>query len=286
MRRLGGLTSVHVLPQPDLGHVLYRAVGIEDLIRLDHASVVLPVDDRLLLVSDGVHGALDDRQIAALLAARGNAETDARRITTAALAAGSQDNASAVLIDILDLPAPDHDIITAGMAHLPIEAPPSAGDNVDGFRLEQLLADGGYARVFRAVDSQSGSDVVVKFPKPAVLAEPAMREAFVREALIGVRVASPFVGQVLAVGEERQGRLYTVMPFYRGETLADRLKKNGFISLRQGLKIAVQLTRAVVALPRRSEEHTSELPSLMRISSDVFCFKKHKQTNSIPQTHN
>src|SRR3546814_6228888 len=96
-----------------------------------------------------------------------------------------------------------------------------------------------------AVDSQSGSDVVVKFPKPAVLAEPAMREAFVREALIGVRVASPFVGQVLAVGEERQGRLYTVMPFYRGETLADRLKKNGFIPLRQGLKIAVQPTPAV-----------------------------------------
>src|SRR3546814_17801526 len=102
MRRLGGLTSVHVLPQPDLRHVLYRAVGIEDLIRLDHASVELAVHDRLLLVSDGVHGALDDRQIAALLAARGNAETDARRITTAALAAGSQDHASAVLIDILD----------------------------------------------------------------------------------------------------------------------------------------------------------------------------------------
>src|SRR3546814_12388273 len=75
------------------------------------------------------------------------------------------------------------------MAHLPIEAPPSAGNNVDGFRLEQLLADGRYARVFRAVDSQSGSDVVVKFPKPAVLAEPAMREAFVREALTSIGVA-------------------------------------------------------------------------------------------------
>src|SRR3546814_1691170 len=133
---------------------------MEDLIGLDHARVELAVHDRLLLVSDGVHGALNDRKSAALLAARGNAETDARRITTAALAAGSQDNASAVQIDILDLPAPDHDIITAGMAHLPIEAPPSAGDNVDGFRLEQLLADGRYARVFRAVDSQSGSDEI------------------------------------------------------------------------------------------------------------------------------
>src|SRR3546814_7268450 len=31
--------------------------------------------------------------------------------------------------------------------------------------------------------------------------------------------------------------------------------------------------------PRRSEEHTSELQSLMRISYAVFCLKKKKQTN-------
>src|SRR3546814_9659475 len=69
--RLVRLTSAHVLPQPDLRHVLYRAVGIEDLTRLDHATVELAVHDRLLLVSDVALGALADRQIAALLAARG-----------------------------------------------------------------------------------------------------------------------------------------------------------------------------------------------------------------------
>src|SRR3546814_2669163 len=31
---------------------------------------------------------------------------------------------------------------------------------------------------------------------------------------------------------------------------------------------------------RRSEEHTSELQSLMRISYAVFCFKKNKQNNT------
>src|SRR3546814_10224276 len=30
----------------------------------------------------------------------------------------------------------------------------------------------------------------------------------------------------------------------------------------------------------RSEEHTSELQSLMRISYDVFCLKKHKTNNT------
>src|SRR3546814_8458212 len=33
-------------------------------------------------------------------------------------------------------------------------------------------------------------------------------------------------------------------------------------------------------LPGRSEEHTSELPSLMRISYAVFCLKKKKQINT------
>src|SRR3546814_5678740 len=34
----------------------------------------------------------------------------------------------------------------------------------------------------------------------------------------------------------------------------------------------------------RSEEHTSELQSLMRISYAVFCLKK-KKTNTLPNTH-
>src|SRR3546814_2836556 len=37
--------------------------------------------------------------------------------------------------------------------------------------------------------------------------------------------------------------------------------------------------RPVVDLARRSEEHTSELQSLMRISYAVFCLKKKKQQN-------
>src|SRR3546814_3660065 len=38
-------------------------------------------------------------------------------------------------------------------------------------------------------------------------------------------------------------------------------------------------------LPRRSEEHTSELQSLMRISYAVFCLKKKKIHHTNPLTH-
>src|SRR3546814_7882733 len=37
-------------------------------------------------------------------------------------------------------------------------------------------------------------------------------------------------------------------------------------------------------LPQRSEEHTSELQSLMRISYAVFCLKKKKSTNNHEET--
>src|SRR3546814_1996404 len=39
-----------------------------------------------------------------------------------------------------------------------------------------------------------------------------------------------------------------------------------------------QLVAATPGVPIRSEEHTSELQSLMRISYAVFCLKKKKQT--------
>src|SRR3546814_4447472 len=46
-----------------------------------------------------------------------------------------------------------------------------------------------------------------------------------------------------------------------------------------------ELQRAASVLPARSEEHTSELQSLMRISYAVFCLKKKtkKKQSTIPQ---
>src|SRR3546814_9323061 len=70
----------------------------------------------------------------------------------------------------------------------------------------------------------------------------------------------------------------------------DRVRINSWESLRSVIRLSVDflagpsvLFRLVLQLPlmsRRSEEHTSELQSLMRISYAVFCLKKNnKHTN-------
>src|SRR3546814_2227905 len=58
-------------------------------------------------------------------------------------------------------------------------------------------------------------------------------------------------------------------------------------------KSTTRLTPATVLSPeppapvcRRSEEHTSELQSLMRISYAVFCLKKKKLNDQTKPTHN
>jgi len=264
--RLVQLSEDHTRSHPDQRHILYRALGIEERLRLDHHDIALAEHDRLLLTSDGVHGVLSAKKLEKLLGARNSADVDAQAIVDTALASGSQDNASAIVLDVVALPAMDHDSVAGDIDRLPILNPPGEGESVDGFRLDTLIADGHYTRLFRATDMVSGQSVAIKFPKPALLTEGGARLAFAREILVGSRVSSPFVGGVIMVPQERQSRLYGVMPFYEGETLEARLARP--LGLAEGLEIAIRLTRGVAALHRLDIIHRDIKPDNVILTND------------------
>src|SRR3546814_6806996 len=67
--------------------------------------------------------------------------------------------------------------------------------------------------------------------------------------------------------------------------VCDIIQLPAFLSRQTDLVVAMAKTGAVINIkkaqflaPQRSEEHTSELQSLMRISYAVFCLKKNKNT--------
>ena len=254
------LTKDHTLDRPDLAHVLYRAIGIEESLRLDHATRGLNAHDRFLLCSDGVHGPLSDRRIAEILARRTDPEDAARRLVKAAIDAGGQDNASAVIVDILSLPETDHASLESSRAGLPVGDPPRPGDSVDGFDLEDVLSDGRYSRLFRAQDRVADRRVVLKFPQPRVASDATYLAAFTREAWVASHARSPFVGEVLELPEGRQTRLYSVMPYYAGETLEARLLREPPLSLAEGVDLAIKLCKAVTALHRAGIIHRDIKP--------------------------
>lgn len=261
------LTEDHVLAQPGLSHVLYRAIGIEPDLRLDVRAVALKAHDRLLLTTDGVHGAVSEEDLARLMARRASPEADAQAIIDKAGAEETRDNATAIVIDIIRIGAVDQDAIGAEAAGLAILPVPKVGDNVDRFRLERLLSDGRYTRVFIARDEEGGGQVVLKFPKPALVSESGARGTFLRESFIGRRIDSPFVGKVLTLDMGRQSGLYIAQPLYTGRTLHARIADQVF-DIPEGVHVAIRLAKAVAALHRQGIAHRDIKPDNVILEAD------------------
>lgn len=257
---LSQLSTDHTLPRPEDSHVLFRAIGIEQTVKLDYSVHMLEPHDRLLLTSDGVHGVMTDLALEDLGSRLGPPDRDADAIVEAALAMGSTDNMSAIVIDVVALPDPAHGGLAALAAGLPVSSPPSIGESVDGFRIERQLSDGEQSRSFLARGGPSGEGrFVLKFPRPDTLTDHGARESFVRELLIGARVKSPFVAEIFQLPPESQSRVYTVMPFYDGRTLEAALR-SGPMSYSTGLAVAAKLARGVIALHRLGVIHRDIKP--------------------------
>jgi serine/threonine protein phosphatase PrpC len=259
--RLTCLTTDHVREGgPGKSRVLYRALGVETEARLDYASQPMARHDRFLLCSDGVHGFLTAETIAEILRERSASGDTARALVANALQWGSTDNCTALVLDVVDLPTAQSADIGTTIMQLPLIPVPVGGEAVDGFLLKVLLSDGRYTRLFGALDEVEGGEVALKFPKPQVAAVATYRAAFVREAWVGARVHSPWVGRIIELPPGRQTCLYTVMPLYQGELLETRLTRRPSVGLEEGRNIAIKLARAVAALHRADIIHRDIKP--------------------------
>jgi serine/threonine protein kinase len=152
------------------------------------------------------------------------------------------------VVDVVDLPTAASADIGAAIMRLPLIPVPIEGETVDGFVLKVLVSDGRYTRLFGAVDEVEGGEVVLKFPKPQVASEAIYHAAFVREAWVGARVHSPWLGRTIELPPGRQTCLYTVMPLYPGELLETRLARRPAMGLEEGRNITIKLARAAAAL--------------------------------------
>lgn len=249
--RLVTLTVDHVregTPGGGRSTTLARALGVETEVPLDYSSQPLARHDRFLLCTDGVHAFLPAEAIAEILRDRSASDVSARALVAAALEAGSTDNCSALVVDIVDLPSAESADIGAAIMQLPLVPVPVDGESVDGFLLKVLMSDGRYTRLFGAIDEVEGGEVALKFPKPQIATVETYRAAFVREAWVGARVNSPWVGRTIELPPGRQTCLYTVMPLYQGELLETRLARRPLMGLEEGRNIAIKLARGAAAL--------------------------------------
>jgi serine/threonine protein kinase len=90
------------------------------------------------------------------------------------------------------------------------------------YRLDTLIATGGFAEVWQAFDTELQRIVAIKVPKPSRLASSTN---FITEARRVARLKHPGIVPVFDVGTE-DGRCFIVSEYVEGGSLADRLAKS------------------------------------------------------------
>ena len=95
--------------------------------------------------------------------------------------------------------------------------------------VERLLGTGGFAAVWAAFDRKLQRRVAVKVLHPDLVATKSLLERFQREAQAVAKLRHPGVIPIYAVGEY-EGLAYYIMPLVEGETLRDRLTREGALA--------------------------------------------------------
>jgi serine/threonine protein phosphatase PrpC len=254
------LATDHVPARSAMRNMLTRALGTEPEVRIDYDQQAARIHDRYLLCTDGVHGALSDRAIRDQMDRRDAPGQTAANLVETARQGRIGDNATALLVDVVGLPDADQFDLESAVNALPIIAAPRSGAVIDGYVLGRMLSDGRYSRVFRATRETDQLGVIMKFPKPAIGAEAVLRLAFLREFWIAARLRSPWIAEVIETPLENRSALYTVMPFYAGETLEQRLLRRPPVTRTEGIAVATKLAKAVAALHRAGVIHRDIKP--------------------------
>ncbi len=109
----------------------------------------------------------------------------------------------------------------------------------DRYALERELGRGGMATVYLARDLRHGRPVAIKVLRPEIAAALGP-ERFLREIEVAARLTHPHILPLHDSGEAA-GLLFYVMPYIEGESLRDRLEREGQLPFEE----AVRITRDV-----------------------------------------
>jgi serine/threonine-protein kinase len=121
------------------------------------------------------------------------------------------------------------------------------------------------SRVFLAEELRFGRKVVIKVLPPDVSGA-ISAERFEREIQLVARLQHPHILPLLTAGEA-DGSLYYTMPFVQGESLRERIVREGRLPLEDALRIASEVADALACAHRDGVVHRDVKPENVLLSA-------------------
>ena len=136
------------------------------------------------------------------------------------------------------------------------------------YRVMDLVGRGGMSAVYLAWEYALERYVAIKLLSPALRLNLEDRERFRREARIGASLSHPNIVPVYTYGEV-SGLPFFVMPYVRGETLAERLERVGRVPVVGACSMLADLADALDCAHRRGVLHRDVKPGNILLDSDT-----------------
>ena len=145
----------------------------------------------------------------------------------------------------------------------PIETPPDPllGTLVaERYRILKPLGEGGMGQVYLAEHEAIEKKVAVKVLRREYSEKPDIVARFQQEAVSASRIKHPNVLDVFDFGQLDNGCFFLAMEFLEGNDLADELTRHRLLDPQRGVRIALQICRALAAAHSRGVVHRDMKP--------------------------
>ena len=259
------ISEDHVWDQPGMQHVLKRALGLDQHLVVDFLDDELRQDETFVLLSDGVWSTLDDSAVAAILRDQHDLQSAASTLVNTAHRAGSQDNASALLVRVDALGESSIGDALMQLQQWPLPPALKPGQHFEGWQVESHLGQSQQSLLYRVRDAQQQPWLLKTLPA-RLHDDYQAGQALLSEEWLLKRVAGRHFPEVHPARQRQH--LYYVMREYSGCTLENLYTRSGPLPLAQWLDLAERLLRAVGLLHRRQIFHRDIKPHNVLLGDD------------------
>ena len=135
------------------------------------------------------------------------------------------------------------------------------------YELLALIPGGGMGVIYRARDTRLERIVALKCLPAALGADPRAKSRFLLEARAAAALDHRNVCAIHEIGETKDGQLFIAMPFYVGETVAERLT-HGPLLIREAVTIAGQIAQGLAHAHARGIIHRDIKPANVMLTQE------------------